>query len=43
MIRLLFQRITEVITLFAHVSKSMISFGTGVSLEFAHLFKFFEL
>ncbi|MGA8472151.1 MAG: hypothetical protein WBV43_20145 [Pseudolabrys sp.] len=43
MIRLLFQRITEVITLFAHVSKSMINFGTGVSLEFAHLFKFFEL
>ena len=36
-IRLLFQRITEVITLFAHVSESLVGFGAGVSLEFADL------
>ena len=36
-IRLLFQRITEVITLSAHVSESLVGFGAGVSLEFADL------
>jgi hypothetical protein len=36
-IRLLFQRITEVIALFAHVSESLVGFGAGASLELANL------
>jgi hypothetical protein len=35
-LRLLFDGVAEVITLFAHVSESLVGFGASISLHFAH-------